>query len=140
MIENKPRSCGDCSACCEGWLHGEAHGHKFWPGRQCHFNGKNGCTIYEDRPENPCKSFKCLWLSGEQNVPAWMKPDECKVILSYQNKNGKPYILVSEAGKPLSAEVLSWLFMEYFNGNIGNFAYELNGGMNFVGDNEFLNT
>jgi hypothetical protein len=69
-----------------------------------------------------------------------MKPDECKVILSYQNKNGKPYILVSEAGKPLSAEVLSWLFMEYFNGNIGNFAYELNGGMNFVGDNEFLNT
>jgi hypothetical protein len=30
--------------------------------------------------------------------------------------------------------------MEYFNGNIGNFGYQLNGGMNFVGDNEFLNT
>lgn len=139
MIENKPRSCGDCSACCQGWLHGEAHGYAFWPGRQCHFNGKNGCTIYEDRPENPCKSFKCGWLANEIRVPAWMRPDQCKVILSHQQKQGIPYILATEVGETLNPEVLSWLFMEYLNGNIGNFAYQLNGGMNFVGSDEFLN-
>ena len=29
--------------------------------------------------------------------------------------------------------------MEYVNGNIGNFSYQLNGGMNCFGSTEFIN-
>lgn len=138
MQYSNSRFCGDCSACCEGWLHGSAHGYQFWPSRKCHFLGSNGCSIYENRPDSPCKSFKCLWLTGENDTPQWMKPNDCGVILSYQSVKGITYILATETGKQLNVEVLSWLIMEHVNGRLGNFCYQLNGGMNYYGDKLFL--
>ena len=60
------RSCGSCTKCCEGWLSGEALGHKFYPGKPCHFIaiGK-GCSVYAKRPQEPCVSYKCGWISNE---------------------------------------------------------------------------
>ena len=51
------RSCGDCTACCEGWL--SAKDLKMWAGKACEHKTAAGCGIYADRPENPCKAFQC---------------------------------------------------------------------------------
>jgi hypothetical protein len=68
-----------------------------------------------------------------------MKPNESGIILTYSTYLDFEYLFVTETNIPLKAEVLSWLFMEYINGNIGNFCYQLNGGLNYVGSTEFLN-
>lgn len=78
------RECNGCTACCEGWLSGEAHGHYFQPGRPCHFKCEGGCSIYEKRPENPCKTFICEWLVNPE-LPEWMKPSVSKVITMKKN-------------------------------------------------------
>jgi len=136
-IENS-RSCGSCTACCEGWLFGKAYDYSFWRGRKCHYLGSSGCSIYGQHPDVPCKSFKCVWLTN-LNIPEWMKPNESGIILTYSTYLDFEYLLVTETNIPLKAEVLSWLFMEYINGNIGNFCYQLNSGLNYVGSTEFLN-
>jgi hypothetical protein len=130
------RTCGDCTACCEGWLDGVAYDRYFWPGRPCHFVTKEGCSIYKDRPEEPCKSFQCAWLINDK-VPEWLKPSISKVILVYREKNGVQYLSASEAGSKMPVEVLSWLFMEYANGNIPNLMYQIHGYWNYAGTKEF---
>lgn len=138
MIERKTRECDGCTKCCEGWATGEAHGHKFYPGRKCFFVGERGCTIYKDRPQEPCVNFKCQWLINN-DIPEWMKPNLVNVILVEENKNNIKYITVKEAGSPLDSSVLSWLFQEYLSGRISNIRYELNGGWNFIGTPDFIN-
>ena len=138
MIERKTRECDGCTKCCEGWATGEAHGHKFYPGRKCFFVGERGCTIYKDRPREPCVNFKCQWLINN-DIPEWMKPNLVNVILVEENKNNIKYITVKEAGSPLDSSVLSWLFQEYLSGRISNIRYELNGGWNFIGTPDFIN-
>ena len=72
------KPCGDCTACCEGWLADASLG--MYPGKHC-TNLENGeCTIYEERPEHPCRSFNCMWrktpfLSEE------MRPDKSGAIV-----------------------------------------------------------
>ena len=133
------RSCDGCNACCEGWLYGEAHGHKFWAGNKCHFldTQNKRCSIYADRPNEPCKSFKCTWLTNE-NVPEWLKPNQSKVILVDSNRNGISYLSVTEAGQKLDAEILSWIFINFARGNIVNVAYQVSGGWNYIGSNDFI--
>lgn len=131
------RKCGDCSACCTGALSGTVYGYTYYKGRKCHFLGSSGCSIYEDRPENPCKSFECNWLI-DLNIPEWMKPNESGVILLNKTYLDFEYLMVVETDIKLKAEILSWLFMEYLNDRIGNFVYELNGGLNYVGSNMFI--
>ena len=135
----KERACNGCSACCEGALHGQAHGHAFWKGRPCHFLGKNCCTIYENRPDDPCKSFKCGYLIFEW-MPEWMRPDLSGVIVTSRitEKNKIPYIEVVESQGKMKAEVLSFLFMSYMNGQLKNFTYQIDGGVNRIGGNDFL--
>lgn len=138
------RECGSCTKCC-GWLIGEAHGHKFWPGRKCHFVTSSGCSIYEKRPERPCKSFKCVWL-GDDNfpisvdtIPMWMKPDQTDIIMIWK-PNEDPdlsYIQVIEAGSFMKADVLSWIIHYALNNNL-NISYQVNGGWNKIGNQKFL--
>lgn len=135
--ESNSRACDGCTKCCDGWAVGEAHGYKFYPGRKCHFVCDTGCSIYESRPEEPCKTFKCLWLS-DSTIPQWMKPDRIHSILSLETRNNISYITVKEAGKRLDASVLSWLFTSYHQGSITNIRYELDGGWNFIGTDEFI--
>jgi uncharacterized cysteine cluster protein YcgN (CxxCxxCC family) len=125
------RSCDGCTKCCEGWLHGEAHKHFFWPGRPCHFKSQKGCSIYQNRPDNPCKSFKCEWLMNEV-VPVWMKPDQINAIIVVRQENDKIFWEVSEAGSKLDSKVLSWLFMLFHEGKIPNLRYQIEGGWNSI--------
>ena len=125
------RTCDGCIKCCEGWLWGEAHGHKFWPGRPCHFMSDKGCSIYEKRPYEPCKSFKCEWLVNE-SIPEWMKPDLINAIIYIREEQGKTFWEITEAGSKLDTKVLSWLFMEYQNGKIPNLKYQIEGGWNYI--------
>lgn len=131
------RKCDGCTKCCDGWLTGQAHGHGFWPGRPCHFVGVNKCSIYKDRPEDPCRTFVCEWLVNP-DVPEWMKPNVMDVIIAKKEKNGVPYWQISEAGSKLKIEVLSWLMMHCLKNSI-NFAYSIGTGSYRFGSQEFLN-
>ena len=111
-MEVKERTCNGCTKCCEGWLPGMSHGHKFYKGRPCHYVSINsGCNIYNDRPSPQCTEFKCEWLVNN-DIPEWLKPSESNTIIRRFN-NGETYRLeLTEAGAVLDARVLSW-FLEY---------------------------
>jgi hypothetical protein len=130
------RTCGTCTKCCEGWLSGEALGHKFYGGKPCHFIaiGK-GCTVYAQRPKDPCVSFKCGWLSNA-DIPEWFKPDEINAIIKFDEVKGIPRITLIEAGGILESKVLSW-FIQYALSKQLNFAWQINGGINWIGSPEF---
>lgn len=131
------RFCNGCTACCEGWLWGSAHGHNFYPGRPCHFMCESGCSIYEDRPEKPCKTFKCMWLTN-QIIPEWLKPNLSKVIVVERNyENTGYYLEIYETGQKIDSTVLSWFF-EYHLNTKTNMSIQIAGGWVHYGTNEFL--
>lgn len=131
------RKCDGCTKCCEGWLPGEAHGHAFWPGRKCQFCTAKGCEIYQKRPDDPCKSFKCAWLVDEK-IPAWMKPSECGALIMVRQIKGHEYIEIQEAGQRLDPAILSWWLIAYASGKIQNISWMLDGGRNWVGTKDFV--
>ena len=132
------RECGSCQKCCEGHLHGEANGYAFWKSRKCHFLNKCGCSIYEDRPVDPCKSYRCMCLADDkQAIPEWMKPDEVNAILTHRTNGNIEHIELLEAGETLRSEVLSWAILYALNNNL-NLKYQINGGWNQIGSPEFL--
>src|SRR5687768_2081971 len=73
-IESSPRKCGSCTACCDGWVEGTIHGHEMRPGTPCHFRGEGCCTIYERRPQQPCRNFICGWLAPGSPFPDAFRP------------------------------------------------------------------
>jgi len=73
------RTCGNCAACCEGWLHDESL--DMFPGKACKHCTGEGCGIYESRPEEPCRTFRCAWLKREEDFDEDMRPDRCGAIL-----------------------------------------------------------
>jgi hypothetical protein len=129
------RSCGECSECCKGWLSGEAHGEVFHPGKPCFFL-QGTCGIYEHRPESPCKTYKCVWLS-EPTLPLWMRPDKVKSIVTEREVDGIKFWDVVECGETLKAEVLSWLVVWALREE-GNLQYRINGGPHKIGQQDFL--
>ena len=135
-MKTPDRSCDGCTKCCDGWLIGEAHGKPFFPGRPCHFVGKNGCTIYKSRPDNPCKSFKCEWLVNA-DMPEWLKPDRANIIVVDREKNGIKYWKVQEAGSKITVEAASWLIVHCLSNSI-NLFYSIGGGGYRFGTPEFL--
>lgn len=131
------RQCGDCTKCCEGFLSGEAKGKTFYPGKPCHFVtiGK-GCSIYKDRPQDPCVSYRCAWLTDE-NLPEWFKPNEINAITDVRKIKDIPYINVVEAGETLRANVLSWLIQYAMNNGL-NLRWMVLGGAYWIGNKDFL--
>jgi uncharacterized cysteine cluster protein YcgN (CxxCxxCC family) len=129
------RTCDSCTACCEGWLNGEAHGHTFYPSKPCFFLNK-GCTIYEDRPENPCKSYDCAWLA-EDTFPMWMRPDLSKIIISKRIKNDISYYEIGEMGEQIKAHILNWIIQWALNSK-QNILYYIMGSKNKLGTDGFL--
>ena len=134
-MENPKRTCDSCTACCEGWLSGQAHGHHFFRGRPCFFLN-NKCTIYKDRPQDPCVNFKCTWLE-EEVLPMWMRPDLSNIIVRKLTKDSITYYEVTETEKPMSAPVLNWLIQWALNNTI-NLYYKINNGPNKLGTKEFI--
>ena len=114
---------------------GEANGHTFQPGRPC-FYLQGNCSIYATRPEDPCQTYKCVWLK-EDTLPMWMRPDKSKAIVTERDVEGIKYWDVSECGETLKSEVLSWLVM-YTIDNQSNLQYRINGGTFKIGQADFL--
>jgi len=112
--------------CCKGHLTGSAYGFEFGPNKPCHFLRDNGCKIYPNRPDNPCKSFKCEWKVNHK-IPEELRPDKCKAIFVKRMVEGKIRLDVVEAGEPLSADLLH-LIMVMFNNHIYDYVnYKYNG-------------
>ena len=135
-ILTQKRECGECDICCDGWLVTNVLGQDLWPGRPCHFK-RNGCTIHEQRPHDPCRKFECAWLA-DNNIPEWMQPNKIKAIFIVREFNGQKYLNVMECGQQLDSRVLSWLFMQHINKRLINFRYQVAGGWNYVGTPEFV--
>lgn len=132
------RKCDGCTKCCEGWLHGVAHDKHFWPGTPCHFMGEKGCTIYEDRPHDPCKTYRCHWLDN-QDIPEWLKPNRSNIIITKRQHDDISYLDVTEAGSKMTVETLTWLMVYCLNKNI-NIKYNIGAGYYRFGDPKFSNS
>lgn len=132
------RTCGGCTACCEGWLSGEAHGRKFFRGMPCYYKGSNGCSIYEDRPEMPCKVYRCAWLANPDLFPEWMKPTESKVLMTAKEHQGHTYLHMLEMDQRMDPRVLSWAFTEYLSGRLPNLRWQVDGAWYLCGSKEFV--
>jgi hypothetical protein len=134
IVELK-RECGECTRCCEGWLTGEIYGHKFYPSQPCFFLGKN-CTIYEDRPDTPCKAFKCEWLQNN-NFPEWLKPNISNVIVLQKVKDNILYYEAVETGKKIDSVVLNWIIQQILQRGL-NLYYKIESAAYKIGSEEFL--
>lgn len=133
---NSKRTCGDCTKCCEGWLSGNVLGNTMYPGKPCHFISINqGCTVYSQRPKDPCISFRCQWLDNPE-IPEWFKPNQINAIVKYSYINEIPYISILEAGGVLQSRALSW-FIQYALNKQLNFVWQVEGEFNWVGSAEF---
>ena len=120
------RSCGTCTACCDGWLAGTIHGHEMAPGTPCHFRGAGGCTIYEQRPASPCRSFVCAWLAPGNPFPEELRPDRCGVIIAEVRWRDRPAYLLRSAGRDPAPDLLA--AMQRFSVQSGRpFFYEIEG-------------
>ena len=131
------RECGDCHKCCEGYLVGEVYGFQFQPGRPCHYlSVGKGCSIYDKRPEHPCKSYRCEWLQNP-DVPEWFKPNKVNAILSRRKVGEYEYWDLMEAGEKLDSAVLNWIFLQCVNTGM-NLVYRISGGVNWLGSEAFI--
>ncbi len=135
LVSNE-RQCGDCTHCCDGHLSGMIYGESMGYKKPCKYviKGK-GCKIYDYRPDNPCKSFKCFWKTNLK-VPESLKPNTSDVIMMERLINNIPYIIVVEAGKELTVEVLEWLNNSFEQNEIENILYFYNGTPRYISKNE----
>lgn len=110
------KECGTCTACCEGSLHGKVNGHEMSPGVPCFFLDK-GCTIYETRPTEPCRSYQCLWLSID-DCPDYVKPEQSGLILDIFTKLDpfERYVRITRIREDYSKEAITWA-IEYAKKN-----------------------
>lgn len=129
------RECSDCTECCKGWLTANIYGKEMAFGRPCHFLSKNGCSIYKDRPIDPCVNYTCMWLT-DMEIPEWLKPSESKVIMSWKKYSGGEYLEVKECGQKIDSTILNWIYI-YSGQNNLNLAIEVAGSWYFRGLPEF---
>lgn len=140
MTTPKPpeRQCGDCTECCKGYVWGEAHGKKFYAGRPCFYKGEKGCTIYENRPHDPCVTFRCGWLDAPDKFPEWLKPSISKLLaVKQRTKNGIQYYKILECGQQIDAIHLNYLVILALNDGV-NVQIQIAGGYAQYGSHEFI--
>lgn len=99
--------CGNCTACCEGWLIGNSYGNNFYPGKACVFLCDKNCTIYSNRP-TVCSKYQCAWSQGL--FEDWLKPTESNVIISVEiDSNNKQFLKVIETGVSIRPDILEYI-------------------------------
>lgn len=107
-----------------------------FPGRPCHFF-RNGCTIYEHRPDS-CKDYFCGWIMDDKNdFPEWLRPDLSGVIVDWRQWEGGSYLEVRETFKRIDPAILAWLY-DYGAQNSLNIRIKLDGYYHLHGSNEFI--
>jgi SEC-C motif len=135
-VANAARSCGGCTACCDGWLTGSIYGHELAPGKPCHFRGVGGCSIYADRPHDPCRGFSCGWLLKGSPFPESFRPDRLGVIIVVKPWRDRfAYVLV-HAGRSPDAKLLEWM-REHSIATGRPFLFHLEGRQRGYGSEEF---
>lgn len=123
-LKNKnERSCEGCTACCEGWLSADINGHEVAPGKPCPFVQQGiGCSIYKDRPKDPCKQFQCMWRATDDSImPDKFKPSEIGSIVTIAEIDGIPYHRVTECGVRPDPEFLSWFMLFILQNRLNGF-------------------
>lgn len=108
-IASTARACGECTACCDGWMKGTVEGHEMFPGQPCHFRGDHCCTIYERRPEYPCRRFVCGWLQPASPFPEEFRPDRLGVIVIPMRWQGREAYVLRSAGRDPDESLLAWM-------------------------------
>jgi hypothetical protein len=105
------RACGTCTACCDGWLKIEVYGHKVDRGQPCPFSSGHDCTIYDRRPQVPCREFECAWRLRNSPLPEWMRPDKADTIVLASNFvwRGVPVDVAVPIGERPKRKALEWL-------------------------------
>jgi hypothetical protein len=137
LLNSKPRSCGTCTKCCEGYLTGTIKGHQMKPGTPCYFLEQGvGCKDYAGRPPYPCKTFSCSWLD-DKKMPDEYKPEVCKVIMKSGELHGTNYIHFVSAPDDPSEEMIAWA-KKYFEKKNMNFVYLSGTAVMPVGTKEFI--
>jgi hypothetical protein len=136
------RQCGECTKCCEGWLKGDVKEHSMYPGKPCFFlqigiGEPTGCSDYENRPDNPCKSYNCLWIL-DQDIPDEFKPEKTGVILDIVDINGFNVLRIVPAPDDPSLEMLLWILQySYLHGGL-NMVWSFKDNDNIFGSTEFV--
>jgi len=120
------RRCGECTACCDGWVKGEIFGHEMKPGQPCHFRGAGCCTIYERRPEYPCRNFICGWLEPESPFPDEFQPNRLGVLIIPARWRGKIAYVLRSAGRDPDESLIEWM-REFSHRTERPFFYEQGG-------------
>lgn len=54
---------------------------EMYPGKPCKHLDSGLCTIYPERPDNPCRTFDCGWKLPGSSMPDDMRPDRCGAIV-----------------------------------------------------------
>jgi hypothetical protein len=105
------RTCDSCTACCDGWLQIEVRGHAVLRGKPCPFSVEHQCSIYDERPQHPCREFICGWLMPSSPLPEWMRPDKSDMIMLASNFiwQGWPVDVVVAVGDRPKKKALEWL-------------------------------
>lgn len=104
----KTRQCGSCTECCRGWLNSRKM--NLSPGNPCRYCTDDGCGIYQNRPEDPCKRFHCGWILQPDRFPEFMRPDRCGAIVKLNSSwSDWRVIQVVATGEQIPEETLKWL-------------------------------
>jgi hypothetical protein len=111
MKSENERTCGNCTACCDGWLQIEVLGYRVHRGNPCPFSVEHRCSIYSERPQHPCREFICGWLVFSSPLPDWMRPDKSDMIMLPANFmwHGLPVDVAVAAGDRPKQKALDWL-------------------------------
>lgn len=124
--QGSPRPCGECSACCGGWLKTRVLGHDIDVGKPCPYSSGHDCTIHPRRPEDPCRIFFCGWAESGSQLPEWMQPNQSGVIVLTRRSSwrGIPVDVLVSAGRDPDERLLAW-YQRYSKVSLRPFIYQL---------------
>ena len=105
-----PRPCGDCSACCQGWLTTHVLNHDIYLDHPCQYCSSQGCSIHAERPTDPCSLFFCAWAEAGSELPEWMQPSQSGIIALTNRSSWKkmPVDILVSAGRDPDTKILQW--------------------------------
>lgn len=99
---SEERTCGDCMACCQGWVPVKIGDYVVEQGSSCK-HLMNGCSLQDNKPKL-CSLFKCSWLEGE--LPEELKPNKAKAIVYKTKWRDQYFYKCTEMGETLSDDFL----------------------------------
>ncbi|MFZ2649673.1 MAG: hypothetical protein WA210_06160, partial [Burkholderiaceae bacterium] len=115
---------------------GEIRGHRMYPGQACHFLVRGACSIYEERPQSPCRNFVCGWLMPNSPLPEEFRPDRVGVMVVPTHWRGAPAFILVSAGRDPDESMLA-LMRAHAQATHQPFFYEQGGARFGYGPPEF---